>query len=233
MNEQYFYANDGKRAGPVCFAQLRALATKGGLKRRDKVWCSGMKEWQPAESVPKLFEDLPPDLESEATLEVPPPLPVDEDTDTAPGAETPTAAPRPARSAKQRSPGLMALASLILPGLGQAISGQDAKGLFLVFVSIAANFVTSGLSSLVLCPLMSIDAYTIAKKANTAGVRKWEFFPSVPSINKLAPHVVPSAVIAVVLVFVVIVKLEEKREQDAGLKQNQERFLQILQNAHD
>ena len=124
----------------------------------------------------------------------------------------------------------MALASFILPGLGQLISGQDAKGLLLIFVTIAASVATYGLSNVALCPLMSIDAYGVAKKGNTMGVRKWEFFPNVPSINGLAPHVVPAAIIVGVLLLALIVRLEEKNQIAAS---NEQRFLDLIQQGRE
>ncbi len=125
----------------------------------------------------------------------------------------------------------MALASFILPGLGQLLCGQDAKGLFLIVISLVGNILTGGLSSLALSPLMSVDAYMIARKRNVVPVTKWEFFPTWANINKLAPHMVPSAVVAIVLAFWIVAKLEQKNEQDARLQQNQEEFLDVLQKA--
>lgn len=228
MSTAYFYVIDGKRHGPAALEQLRSLAARGDLKRQHKVWCKGMDGWKTAASIPELCDDLPPDLDPQNESLTPPPL----EPEPALEAEKPMpVCATPGR--KQRSPGLMALASLILPGLGQLICGQDAKGLLLIFISIGANFMTSGVSSIILCPLMSIDAYSIAKKGNAGPIAKWEFFPSVPSINKLAPYAVPAAIVSLVLVLMILVKLAQKSEQDARLQQNQERFLQILEGAKD
>src|SRR6266699_2061666 len=71
MNDQYYYATDGKRSGPISFSQLRQLAVKGELKRHQKVWSKGMKDWQSAASVEKLFDDLPPDLDPERAGSLP------------------------------------------------------------------------------------------------------------------------------------------------------------------
>ncbi|SRR6266566_1882835 len=92
MSEEYYYVVEGKRHGPVAFANLRELATKAELKRIHKVWCRGMKAWQPADSVEKLFDDLPPDLDPELPLMpplppesgLPPPLPLEEAFPVAP-----------------------------------------------------------------------------------------------------------------------------------------------------
>jgi hypothetical protein len=80
MAEQYFYAVNGHRNGPIPFEALRDLATKGELKRSAKVWCRGMKQWEPAASVPSLFDELPPDLGLAASPTTLPPLPPDDRT---------------------------------------------------------------------------------------------------------------------------------------------------------
>lgn len=77
MSDQYYYSVDGKREGPIPFTALRELATNGELKRTTKVWCQGMKEWERAGTLQKLFDDLPPDLER--ISEGPPPLPRDDE----------------------------------------------------------------------------------------------------------------------------------------------------------
>lgn len=51
MSEQYYYATNGKRNGPIPFAALRELATKGELKRTDTVWWQGVKEERQAGSL--------------------------------------------------------------------------------------------------------------------------------------------------------------------------------------
>ncbi len=76
--EQYFYVVNGKRGGPVAFEALRDLAINLELCRGDKTWCKGMQAWQPAGSIPSLFDDLPPDLAPEEATVTPPPLPLAE-----------------------------------------------------------------------------------------------------------------------------------------------------------
>lgn len=78
MADDYYYARDGKRNGPVSLEALKDLALKDELKRQDRIWCKGMQGWQPAGSVDKLFDDVPPDLEDDALLQEPPPLPREE-----------------------------------------------------------------------------------------------------------------------------------------------------------
>lgn len=66
MDEQFFYAIGGKQFGPVTLEDLKKCAQSGDLKRTDKVWRRGMKEWQPASVLAKVFDGLPPDLEKES-----------------------------------------------------------------------------------------------------------------------------------------------------------------------
>src|SRR5437870_5045809 len=114
MNQKYFYAIKNNQHGPASLEQLRQLAGRGGLKRSDKLWTDGMAKWDTAGNFAEVFDGLPPDLESEsqANHAAPPPL------ETQP---PPVSLPT---SRKQQSPGWMAFASFILPGLGQLICGQ-------------------------------------------------------------------------------------------------------------
>lgn len=76
MSTEYFFVVNGKRGGPVSTNAIRDMAIKQELNRKDRLWCKGMKEWQSADSVPGLFDDLPPDLDPEpAQCSEPPPLP--------------------------------------------------------------------------------------------------------------------------------------------------------------
>ena len=97
MSDSYYYTSDGKRQGPVSFAILRELATKAELKRDQKVWCPGMKEWQPATSIDKLFEDLPPDLEPEIPQAIPPLQTQSQPVTTAAGDRNSQNSPSPAK----------------------------------------------------------------------------------------------------------------------------------------
>jgi len=69
QSQQWFYANNGQKFGPVDAAMLRQLAETGKLQPTDLVWREGMAEWSPGSRVKGLFP------ESVAAL-TPPPLPV-------------------------------------------------------------------------------------------------------------------------------------------------------------
>src|SRR5580704_7441703 len=90
-----------------------------------------------------------------------------------------------------QSPALAAVLSFLLPGLGQILCQQDNKGIFLLGVSLLGHWLTAGLSSLLLCPAMSLDAWLIAKKINgNSTVGRWEFFPGVKPLNAIPPRII-------------------------------------------
>lgn len=68
QTQQWFYANNGQKFGPVDAAMLLHLAEAGKLQPADMVWREGMPDWSPASRVKGLFP------EGVAAL-TPPPLP--------------------------------------------------------------------------------------------------------------------------------------------------------------
>jgi TM2 domain-containing membrane protein YozV len=101
----------------------------------------------------------------------------------APGqANAPRAQGSPGQGQMQRSGGGSglaigaALASLVLPGVGQLMVGQTAKGIVVLFSAIALMFFTCGLSIL-FQPVFAVDAYMLAnKQAEGQRIGEWEFF---------------------------------------------------------
>ena len=55
MADDWYYAQNQDRRGPVSFAKLKTIAADGWLRREDLVWNAGMTEWTAAEKVPGLF----------------------------------------------------------------------------------------------------------------------------------------------------------------------------------
>lgn len=51
----WYYASAGRQFGPVSFAELRQLASRGALQYNAPVWAEGMSEWSEAANVPGLF----------------------------------------------------------------------------------------------------------------------------------------------------------------------------------
>lgn len=55
MADEWYFTQNDKRQGPVGLAQLKQLATAGGLHATDLVWKEGMAEWDYAATVQGLF----------------------------------------------------------------------------------------------------------------------------------------------------------------------------------
>jgi len=88
----------------------------------------------------------------------------DEDTEAPKGDVLPSDPPK--------SPGLMCVLSLLIPGLGQILLGQTVKGIVMIVVTAA----TCGLCGLMYV-IAPIDAYKIAKKLQEGNpVGNWQFF---------------------------------------------------------
>src|ERR1700689_5831823 len=104
-----------------------------------------------------------------------------------------------------KSPGFIAVLSFLLPGIGQIICRQDNKGVFLLGMSLLGHWLTAGLSSLLLCPAMSLDAWLIARKINrhsTPG--RWEFFPGIKPLNAIPPRVILMLIVLLIAAITVI-----------------------------
>jgi hypothetical protein len=59
MTKQWYYAQDGRRDGPVSSGQIRDLAASGELRPGDLVWTEGMSDWREARTVKGLIPGLP------------------------------------------------------------------------------------------------------------------------------------------------------------------------------
>lgn len=55
MSENWYFAKNGRREGPVSFERLKQLARSGWLARDDLVWQEGMADWIPAGQAEGLF----------------------------------------------------------------------------------------------------------------------------------------------------------------------------------
>lgn len=82
--QEWFYSCNGKQVGPVAAADLKRLASTGGISPSDLIWKDGWTDWKPAGSIKGLFADALP------SRPVPPPLPVatDAKASTATGADS-------------------------------------------------------------------------------------------------------------------------------------------------
>jgi hypothetical protein len=60
MANEWFYAKDGQKFGPVSGKRLKELATIGVLRRNDLIWSPGYSVWRPA----KKFRGLLPKMDA-------------------------------------------------------------------------------------------------------------------------------------------------------------------------
>lgn len=51
MRDEWFYEENGVRAGPVAEAQLQAMAAAGTLRPETPIWTASMRQWLPAGQV--------------------------------------------------------------------------------------------------------------------------------------------------------------------------------------
>jgi len=61
MADQWYYAQDGQRQGPISREQLDELAASGQLMADDLVWTEGMDQWKTAAQVEGLLPAAPPE----------------------------------------------------------------------------------------------------------------------------------------------------------------------------
>lgn len=104
-----------------------------------------------------------------------------------------------------KSPVLMAVLSLFVPGLGQIGCAQDNKGIFLMGMALLGYWLTGGIATLMLCLLSSLDAFAVGRAIQRGAVlRKWEFFPGVKPFDKLPARTVPLIIVLVILVLMTV-----------------------------
>ena len=54
-DEQWYYAQQGQRLGPVATTALQGMLAQGTVSAADMVWREGMADWQPAANIQGLF----------------------------------------------------------------------------------------------------------------------------------------------------------------------------------
>jgi hypothetical protein len=104
-----------------------------------------------------------------------------------------------------RWPVLAAVASFLLPGLGQILCGQDNKGVYILGLALLGHWLTGGISSALLCPAMGLDAFLVAVQLKRGRpVQRWEFLPGFKPLKGLKPNVFPRALAILVLAITLI-----------------------------
>jgi hypothetical protein len=79
---QWYYARNGQRFGPVTDEQLKELATSGQILPVDSIWKEGMDKWAPASNLKGLFPDAAPNMPPPPPPSAPVPPPIGGPLDT-------------------------------------------------------------------------------------------------------------------------------------------------------
>jgi TM2 domain-containing membrane protein YozV len=107
--------------------------------------------------------------------------------------------------AHRKSSILASALSFFFPGLGQIYCHQDNKGVFLIAIFLLGYWTTGGTSSFLLSPLLSIDAFMIARQWNQdQPILRWEFFPAWRWLNRLPPRIIVITLLAAVALITVL-----------------------------
>jgi hypothetical protein len=168
----WYYGRSGRQTGPMPFVQLKHLAVTGHVQPDDLVWTEGYADWIPAGQVEGLFDVKNADWAAPPPMDGPP---------YPPSGELPPIGRRgigdmvfPTHPPKD--PTLMAILSLLVPGLGQMVLGQTAKGIVLLVAGLVLG-ATTCFGGLVIWGVAVVDAYQIGKKLQSRRpVAQWEFF---------------------------------------------------------
>jgi hypothetical protein len=106
---------------------------------------------------------------------------------------------------KVGAPVIIGLLGLVIPGLGQICCAQDNKGVFLFGAALLGHWLTGGISTLAICPLSGLDAFTVARAIKGGlEMRKWTFFPGHRPFDYLRPGVIPLLIWCFILTIAVI-----------------------------
>jgi hypothetical protein len=133
MAQQWFYAVNNERRGPVSEAELQQLARDGAVTGETLVWAAGMAQWQRAREFPGLLPAAPPAMPEEPVAMAP--------ADAAAAlpqvlSSTPQPAPaRPQRTAPPVTSGL-AIGALICGIAGLLLCPAALAGLILGIIAL-------------------------------------------------------------------------------------------------
>ncbi len=76
-------------------------------------------------------------------------------------------------SRKQKSPGLAALSSLLICGIGQVYVGDIGRGIVFFIITVVIAIFTLGIGGLIMLIIVIIDAYNSDKLHNEGKDRKF------------------------------------------------------------
>ena len=163
MANEWWYAKDDQRLGPVSWDELRGMAHSGALQAHDLVWKDGMPDWQPAVSVPGLLTATPTGYGYSSM----------------PGATLDPAL----RSEVQNKKLAAGLCGILLNGLGihKFILGFNTAGVIMLLVTVVGGCVTAGIGTVAMTVIGVIEGVIYLTKSDeefyqTYMVEKKEWF---------------------------------------------------------
>ena len=142
MTDQWYYARQGQRMGPLPKEQLKQLACSGQLKPTDTVWKNGMLSWTPASQIDGLFPLTPPPAAA-----APPPILSEALPPPVPTASTKAACVRNMIRSPMTAVSVALIVSAFLPfvvsvgGIPHFSGGAIVGSLYNAFVIVAASLI--------------------------------------------------------------------------------------------
>ena len=150
MNDLYWISSGAEQKGPYTLSQLQSMWRTGSITADALYFQQGFHQWEPISLITDVLE---PQAHSPAV----------------PSAYQPPNTPLPRRPTEPpKNPGVAAVLSFFIPGLGQIYNGQIGMGILLLFLTAALYFTI--FLGIILHLYLIYDAYTTATKMNKSRV---------------------------------------------------------------
>ncbi|MCW1923229.1 GYF domain-containing protein [Luteolibacter arcticus] len=147
MNDHYWIQSGSDQKGPYTLSQLQSMWRGGSITADTLYFQEGLEGWEPISLIAETLDPPKPVLSSTPAYQAP-------------------AVPQQINSAQPpKNPGVAAVLSFFVPGLGQIYNGQIGIGLVLCILTFALYFTI--ILGLVLHLHLVYDAYQTATKINT------------------------------------------------------------------
>lgn len=149
--DHYLLLTNSEQRGPYALSQLQNMWCSGSITADTLYWQKGLTEWTPISILAVLLD--PPKPQALLPNMYHPPSP----------------ARRHSSAQPLKSPGVAAVLSFLIPGLGQIYNGQIGSGVFLWLLTTALYLTTILgfiLLGLVLHIFITYNAHTTARKIN-------------------------------------------------------------------
>jgi TM2 domain-containing membrane protein YozV len=158
---EWWYAKDEQRLGPVSWDELKSMAQTGTLQPGDLVWKDGMPDWQAAIGVPGLMSTTSQTAYSPVSGTLDPAL----------------------RSEVQNKKLAAGICGILLNCLGihKFILGMNTAGVIMLVVSVVGACLTAGIGTVVMTVIGIVEGVIYLTKSDeefyqTYMVQKKEWF---------------------------------------------------------